>query len=94
MQFDLLSWGIGIPTGIGVNWLSIWLYQRYQRKKQAKGEYFTASYSNGGIDFEGRVQSRISAEEIMKGVLESLKHKPMTEGQPTSTTTPPDGNAN
>ncbi len=90
MQFDLLSWGIGIPTGIGVNWLSIWLYQRYHRKRQTKGDYFTASYSNGGIDFEGRIKSHISTEEIVKSLLESLKRKPEAEDQ--STSNPPQNN--
>jgi hypothetical protein len=72
VQFDLVSWLIGIPTGVGVNWLSIWLYQRYQRKKQDKGDYFTTTYSNDGIDFEGHVKSHISTEEIIKSLRESL----------------------
>jgi len=53
---DLVSWGIGIPTGVGVSLLSQWLYHRWVRKRQAKGDYFTVTYSGGYIDFEGRVK--------------------------------------
>ncbi len=55
---DLVSWGIGIPTGIGVSLLSQWLYHRWVRKRQAKGAYLTVSHSSGGIDFEGRAETR------------------------------------
>ena len=54
---DLVSWGIGIPTGVGVSLLSQWLYHRWVRKRQAKGAYLTVSYSSGGIDFEGRAET-------------------------------------
>ena len=76
VQFDLLSWGIGIPTGIGVNWLSMWLYNRLWRKRRARGDYFTATYSSGGIDFEGRVKTHISTEDILQNLLESVKTQP------------------
>ncbi len=72
MQFDLLSWGIGIPTGISVNWLSMWLYNRFWRKRRTRGDYFTATYSGGDIDFEGRVKTRISVEEIFQNLLKSV----------------------
>lgn len=75
VQFDLLSWVIGIPTGIGVNWLSQWLYHKL-RKRQARGNYFTATYSSGSIDFEGRVKTHISAEDILDKLLESVTNKP------------------
>ena len=75
MQFDLVSWLIGIPTGIGVNWLSQWLYHKFSRKKRSEGDYFTATYSKGGLDFEGSVKTHISAEEIMKKFLESSKNE-------------------
>jgi hypothetical protein len=92
VQFDLLSWGIGIPTGVGVNWLSIWLYQRCQKRKRAKGDYFTTNYSDGTFDFEGRVKTHISAEEVLENLLESLKREPEAEDQPTSNP-PPDNDA-
>ena len=70
MQFDLVSWLIGIPTGIGVNWLSPWLYHKFLRKKRPKGDYFTATYSKGSMDFEGSVKTHISIEKIMQKFLE------------------------
>jgi len=75
VQFDLASWLIGIPTGIGVNWLSSWLYHKFLIKKRSKGDYFTATYSKGGIDFEGSVKTHISAEEIIQKFLESTKNE-------------------
>jgi len=55
MEFDLLSWGIGIPTGVGVNWLSYWLYRRFLRRRQARDAYVTVAHASGGVDFEGHV---------------------------------------
>lgn len=79
MQFDLVSWLIGIPTGIGVNWLSQWLYHKFSRKKRAEGDYFIATHSKGSIDFEGRVKTNISVEETMQKFLEPTKNKEDTE---------------
>ena len=76
MQFDLISWLIGVPTGIGINWLSQWLYHKFFKKKPLGGDYFTATYSQGGIDFGGRIETHISAEEIVQRVLESIKKEP------------------
>jgi len=95
---DLLSWGMQFPIGIGVGLLSQWLYGRFLRRRRARGAYLTVAHSSGGVDFEGRVETRnstvtyssggidieihvktdigkahISAEEILKKLLESAK---------------------
>jgi GTP cyclohydrolase III len=57
MEFDLLSWGIGIPTGIGVNWLSYWLYRRFQRRRQAREAYLTVVSSSNGIDIDAHADA-------------------------------------
>jgi hypothetical protein len=75
VQFDLVSWLIGIPTKIGINWLSQWLSHKFSRKKQPEGDYFTATYSKGRMYFEGsfKVKTQISVEEIMQKFFESTK---------------------
>ena len=75
MQFDLVSWLIGIPTGLGINWLSQWLYHIVSKKRRTKGDYFTATYSKDTIDFEGRVKTSISTEEVMRKFLEPTKNE-------------------
>jgi hypothetical protein len=73
VQFDLVSWFVGIPTGIGINWLSQWLYHKFSRKKRTEGEYFTATHSKGNIDFEGSVKANISVEKTIQKFLGSTK---------------------
>jgi len=76
MEFEFQSWGIGIATG----WFVNWSYDRWRnwrlRKRQAKGDYFTVTYSEGYIDFESRVRTRISTEEILKKLLEAFRSEP------------------
>ena len=93
MGIDPLSLGIGFASG----WFVNWSYDRWRdwrlRKRQAKGDYFTATYSGGYIDFEGHLKipnsiitdssgdvdvetpdkRHISAEDILKKLLESAK---------------------
>ena len=79
MQFDLVSWLIGVPTGIGINWLSQWLYHKFLRKKRRAGDYFTATYSKDVIDFEGSVKTRVPVEKVMQKLLEPTKNEEDTE---------------
>lgn len=83
MQFDIISWLIGIPTGIGVNWFSQWLYRKLSKKFKSKGEYFTATYYEDSIDFEGHVNARISAEEIISKFLHLSIKDEITDNQST-----------
>jgi hypothetical protein len=83
VQFDLVSWLIGIPSGIGVNWLSQWLFHKLSKKLKPKGDYFTATYSEGYIDFEGHVNAHISAEEVMQKFLEPTENEPNSRNQST-----------
>ncbi len=64
--------GGGIPSGLVANWL----FHKLLRKRQARGDYFTVTYASGGIDFEGRVKTHISTEEIINRLLESAKNEP------------------
>jgi hypothetical protein len=53
---DPLSCGVAFATGWCVN-LSYHRWRDWRlRKRQAKGDYFTATCSGGYIDFEGRVK--------------------------------------
>lgn len=72
VQFDLLSWGVGVPTGVGVNWLSIWLYNLWRKRRRA-GDYFTATWSKERVDFEGNVRSEVAVEEIVHKLFELAK---------------------
>jgi len=76
MRFDFWSWLVGIPTGIGVNWISQWLWRKLSKRRQSKGDYFTATYSTESIEFEGRIHSNISSEQILKNLV-----KPIVEPQ-------------
>jgi len=69
----LLGWLGGIPSGL----VAQWLYHKLSRKRLAGRDYFTATCSSGSIDFEGRVKTHITAEEILERVLESTKKEPM-----------------
>jgi len=79
VQFDLVSWLIGITTKIGINWLSQWLHHKFPGKKRTEDDYFTITYSKGKMDFEGSVKfegsfkTQISVEEIIQKFLESTK---------------------
>ena len=79
MQFDFISWLIGVPTGIGINWLSQWLFRKKSKKFKPKGNYFTATYFKDNIDFEGHVQASISAEEVINKFLEVSQNKSRDE---------------
>ena len=65
--------GIGITTGVGVNLLPMWLYNRFWRKRRTRGDYFTVTYSSGNVDFEGGVKTHVSIEEIAGRLLESVR---------------------
>ncbi len=75
----LLGWVGGIPSGLIANWL----FHKFLRKRQARGDYFTTTYSSGSIDFEGHVKAHISADEILENLLESVKHEPKQRDKST-----------
>ncbi len=66
MEFDFQSWGIGVGTGLLVNWLS----HKILRKRRAKGAYIAVTDSSGGIEFEGRAETRDLSTTYSYGEIE------------------------
>lgn len=73
VQFDwftlLLGWIGGIISGIIANYI----FHKITTKKRKTGEYFSTDFTNGSLEFEGRVKTIISAEDVIKKFLESTK---------------------
>ena len=75
MGVDPSSLGIGFAIG----WVVNWSYDRWHswllRRKRGEGDYFTATYSSGYVEFEGRAKTRVSTQEILKSI-EQWKSEP------------------
>ena len=74
---DWLSLFIGWLGGIASGWVGNLLYHKYQdwRKRKSKADYFTSTWSENTVKFEGQVSSgTVDMGEIARRVL-GLKDK-------------------
>ena len=70
MDLDFQALGIAFATGWFANWSYGQWHNWYLRRKRAKGAYITVSHSSGGIDFEGRTETRNLSTTYLYGDVE------------------------
>ena len=76
---DLVSWGIGIATGVVGPLLTYWLNNRRLRRKRAAGYHSTATYSGGNVEIEFNLGKDIHQYKIIVNVGEPTKNESKSE---------------
>lgn len=64
-----VAWPIGFGIGLAANWAFYRLRKKFRRGKP----YFTSTYSEGVLSFEGQYSATVSTEEFVEHVTRPLR---------------------